>query len=57
MHPGPVIRDIDVHSALVAHPQSRILQQVENGLAIRKALLWLTSVRYDGKRNHFTISK
>lgn len=53
MHPGPVIRDIDVHSALVAHPQSRILQQVENGLAIRKALLWLTSVRYDGKRKPF----
>lgn len=50
MHPGPVIRDIDVHSALVSrHPQSRILAQVENGMAIRKALLWLLCNRLDGK--------
>lgn len=50
MHPGPVMRDIDVHSALVArHPQSRILAQVENGFAVRKAALWLLSERYDGK--------
>jgi aspartate carbamoyltransferase catalytic subunit len=49
MHPGPVMRDIDVHSALVArHPQSRILQQVENGMAVRKALLWLMCDRADG---------
>ncbi len=50
MHPGPVIRDIDVHSALVSrHPKSRILAQVENGMAVRKALLWLLAERYDGK--------
>lgn len=50
MHPGPVIRDIDVHSALVSrHPKSRILEQVENGMAVRKALLWLLAERYDGK--------
>ena len=50
MHPGPVIRDIDVHSALVSrHPQSRILAQVENGMAVRKALLWLLADRIDGK--------
>lgn len=50
MHPGPVIRDIDVHSALVSrHPKSRILAQVENGMAIRKALLWLLVDRVDGK--------
>ena len=56
MHPGPVIRDIDVHSALVSrHPQSRILQQVENGMAIRKALLWLLVDRCDGKRNHICV--
>ncbi|HVU75744.1 MAG TPA: aspartate carbamoyltransferase catalytic subunit, partial [Candidatus Paceibacterota bacterium] len=42
MHPGPVIRDIDVHSALAAvDEQSYILRQVENGMAVRKALLWL----------------
>ena len=50
MHPGPVIRDIDVHSALVSrHPKSRILAQVENGMAIRKALLWLLCERFDGQ--------
>ena len=50
MHPGPVRRDVDVHSALVAvDEQSHILQQVENGMAVRKALLWLLSVRMDGK--------
>lgn len=54
MHPGPVIRDIDVHSALSAvDPQSHILQQVENGLAIRKALLWLLGTRYDGREKSY----
>ncbi|MCI5061199.1 MAG: aspartate carbamoyltransferase catalytic subunit [Alphaproteobacteria bacterium] len=50
MHPGPVQRDIDVHSALVSlDSQSHILRQVENGMAVRKALLWLLSKRLDGK--------
>ncbi|MDC1205394.1 aspartate carbamoyltransferase catalytic subunit [Candidatus Pacebacteria bacterium] len=56
MHPGPVIRDIDVHSALVSrHPKSRILEQVENGMAIRKAVLWLLCERYDGKRKDHNV--
>lgn len=55
MHPGPVIRDIDVHSALSAvDEQSHILRQVENGMAVRKALLWLISDRFDGKTKSFT---
>lgn len=50
MHPGPVRRDIDVHSALVSlDEQSQILRQVENGMAVRKALLWLLASRNDGK--------
>jgi aspartate carbamoyltransferase catalytic subunit len=50
MHPGPVIRGTDVHSVLAArHPQSRVLIQVENGLAIRKTLIWLLADRMDGK--------
>ena len=54
MHPGPVIRDIDVHSALSAvDGQSHILEQVENGLAVRKTLLWLLAHRYDGKEKTF----
>lgn len=54
MHPGPVIRDIDVHSALVSrHPRSRILAQVENGMAVRKSLLWLLCERFDGTTKEF----
>jgi len=55
MHPGPVIRDIDVHSALATvDEQSYILRQVENGMAVRKALLWLIADRVDGKTKKFT---
>lgn len=54
MDPGPVIRDIQIHSALSAvHEQSRILQQVENGMAIRKALLFLLCHRHDGKTKSY----
>ncbi len=54
MHPGPVIRDIDIHSALSAvDNQSFILQQVENGLAVRKSLLWLLAHRYDKREKTF----
>lgn len=50
MHPGPVQRDIDIHSALVAADgRSRVLSQVENGMAIRKSLLWLLGNRMDGR--------
>ncbi|MCB9986767.1 MAG: aspartate carbamoyltransferase catalytic subunit [Rhodospirillales bacterium] len=50
MHAGPVRRDIDVHSALVTlDNRSHILQQVENGMAVRKALLWLLANRMDGR--------
>jgi len=50
MHPGPVRRDVDVHSALVSvDEQSHILRQVENGMAVRKAVLWLLANRNDGK--------
>lgn len=46
MHPGPVQRDIDIHHIFATqHPQSRVLQQVNNGLAIRKAILWLLGTR------------
>lgn len=54
MHPGPVRRDIDIHSALVSiDTRSRILQQVENGMAVRKTLLWLLSRREDGKDKEY----
>ena len=55
MHPGPVIRDIDIHSVLAAlDEQSYVLQQVENGLAVRKALLWCLVERYDGRKKTYS---
>jgi aspartate carbamoyltransferase catalytic subunit len=50
MDAGPVRRDIGIHSALVTiDERSHILRQVENGMAVRKALLWLLAHRMDGK--------
>ena len=55
MHPGPVIRDIDMHSALVTiNDKSRILDQVENGMAVRAAIQWLLADRKDGKIKPYT---
>lgn len=39
MHPGPVNRDIEIESALIHHPRSRILEQVRNGVYVRMAVL------------------
>tara|TARA_B100001250_G_C19092673_1_gene483379 strand:- start:104 stop:493 length:390 start_codon:yes stop_codon:yes gene_type:complete len=41
MHPGPVNRGIEITSDLVDCDQSIILDQVENGVAIRMAILYL----------------
>ncbi len=50
MHAGPIQRDIDIHHVLVGIPESRILHQVENGLAIRKTLLWLLATKNEEKK-------
>jgi len=39
MHPAPLNRGVEIDSAVADGPQSVILQQVENGVAIRMALL------------------
>jgi len=49
MHPGPVIRDTDLHFDLLKHERCHVLKQVANGLAVRKAILWLLGDRKDGK--------
>lgn len=41
MHPGPVNRGVEIDGDLVESPKSRILQQVENGVHIRAALISL----------------
>lgn len=41
MHPGPVNRGVEIDSQLADGPQSVILDQVTNGLAVRMAVLYL----------------
>jgi len=41
MHPGPINRGLEVESAVADGPNSAILQQVSNGLAVRMAVLFL----------------
>lgn len=41
MHPGPINRGVEITSDVADSEQSVILQQVENGVAIRMAILYL----------------
>jgi aspartate carbamoyltransferase catalytic subunit len=41
MHPGPMNRGIEISSDIADGPNSAILKQVTNGLAIRMAVLYL----------------
>ena len=45
MHPGPVNRGVEITSDLVDCDQSIILEQVENGVAIRMAILYLLAAK------------
>ena len=39
LHPGPVHRNIDIDDALLADSRCKVLEQVENGVSIRMAVL------------------
>jgi len=41
MHPGPINRGVEISSEIADGNQSVILQQVENGVAVRMAVLYL----------------
>ena len=41
MHPGPINRGVEITSEVADSPQAIILQQVENGVAIRMAVIYL----------------
>ncbi len=45
MHPGPINRGVELDSDVADSDQSIILQQVENGVAVRMAVLYLLSNR------------
>lgn len=44
MHPGPMNRGVEIDSDVADSNQSIILQQVENGVAVRMAVLYLLAV-------------
>lgn len=48
MHPGPINRGVEIDSDVADGSQSIILQQVENGVAVRMAVLYLLA----GKQNN-----
>lgn len=47
MHPGPINRGVELSSDVADSKQSIILQQVENGVAIRMAVLYLLAGKLD----------
>jgi aspartate carbamoyltransferase catalytic subunit len=47
MHPGPINRGIEMSSEVADCPQSVILEQVTNGIAVRMAVLFLVSQARD----------
>lgn len=42
MHPGPINRGVEIASSVADGPQSVILQQVSNGVAVRMAIMSMT---------------
>lgn len=45
MHPGPINRGVEITSEVADHAESIILDQVENGVAVRMAVIYLLSAR------------
>jgi aspartate carbamoyltransferase catalytic subunit len=45
MHPGPINRGVEISSDIADSEHSIILQQVENGVAVRMAVLYLLADR------------
>lgn len=45
MHPGPINRGVEISSEVADSSDSIILQQVENGVAIRMAILYLLAAK------------
>jgi len=44
MHPGPINRGIEMSSEIADGPNSVILEQVTNGIAVRMAVLYLVAL-------------
>ena len=49
MHPGPINRGVEVSSQVIDSSQSIVLNQVQNGVAIRMAVLYLLATKLKNK--------
>ncbi len=49
MHPGPINRGVEITSDVADSEQSIILQQVENGVAVRMAVIYLLAAKINRK--------
>jgi aspartate carbamoyltransferase catalytic subunit len=47
MHPGPINRGVEITSDVADSDQSIILNQVENGVAIRMAIIYLLASKIE----------
>jgi aspartate carbamoyltransferase catalytic subunit len=47
MHPGPINRGVEITSDVADSKQSIILQQVENGVAIRMSVIYLLASKIE----------
>ena len=54
MHPGPINRGVELSSDVADSKHSIILDQVENGVAIRMAVIYLLAGKIKNKYNEFT---
>lgn len=45
MHPGPMNRGVEISPDVADGPQSVILQQVDNGVAVRMAVLYIVAAQ------------
>ena len=52
LHPGPMNRGIEISPEVADGPQSCVLEQVTNGIAVRMALLFLLCAGHDAEGTH-----
>lgn len=60
MHPGPIIRGLEITAGVADGPQSAILEQVTNGVAVRMAVLeraLITSAAHEKRPSRMTSSR
>ena len=47
LHPGPINRGVEISSEVADSDQAIILDQVENGVAIRMAIIYLLASKFN----------